>query len=168
VSKRQKKVNLTVEEYAKMPYLQLERLLNVRQRKFVALVASGISGTAAAEQAGYSKNTAASQASALLKQPKVIAYRRGFARLMYEAVCLTPEAIGLKLYRLYELCMTEVPLMEWDSGEKTYVEIGKKPLDIRNAIRVLQLLGKNVGMFEERVEITGSIDGLEEYVRDKK
>jgi phage terminase small subunit len=117
----------------------LEKTLNARQKKFVAHIVEGLSQTEAAVRAGYSKKTAASQASDLLKNPKVAAYRRALTCAVLEQLCLTPEAIALKLYGIYERCMSD------------------SDFNPKGAIRVLELLGKNAGMFAERVEHSGGV-----------
>ena len=143
-------------DYGEKTIAELEKLLNIRQRKFVGYLLDGLSQTEAAIKAGYSAKTAASQATDLLKNPKVSAYRRALAGEVFKRLGLTPDAIALKLYEIFERCMQKKPVMEWDSGSKTWVESGTWQFDAKGATRVLELLGKNTGMFAERVDINGS------------
>jgi len=153
-------------DYNAMPIEQIEKLLNIRQRKFVAnLFMPGVSQTEAAAMAGYSPKTAASQATMLLKNPKVSAYRRALAGAIFDSLGLSPAAIALKLHEIYERCMQKEPVMEWDSILHEWVPSGQWKFDSKGATRVLELLGKNVGMFTERVSVSGSIEGLEPYLR---
>lgn len=151
-------------DFDRLDLAGLERLLNVRQKKFVAFLLTGISQTEAAVLAGYSQKTAASQASDLLKSPKVSAYRRALTRAMLDSLCLTPEAIALRLFEIYERCMAKSPVLEWNSESRAWVPSGLWQFDARGATRVLELLGKNSGMFSERVQVSGSVGGLEEFI----
>ena len=155
-------------DYSKMTAAQLEKLLSVRQRKFVAnLFTPGVSNTQAAVMAGYSEKTAASQATAMLKNPKVSAYRRALAGAIFDSLGLTPEAIALKLHEIYERCMQKKPVMVWDSNTHSLIESGLWEFDSKGATRVLELLGKNAGMFTERVNVTGISEGLEELLQKR-
>ncbi|MCL1819409.1 MAG: terminase small subunit [Oscillospiraceae bacterium] len=152
-----------------MEIKELEKRLNIRQRKFVAHILEGLSQTEAAIRAGYSVKTAASQASDLLKNPKVAAYRRVLAGVILEQQGLTPDAISLKLLEIYERCMQKKPVMEWDKDKKEWTESGEWRFNAKGAIKVLELLGKNAGMFTDKVEHSGAaalrIEMCDEVVR---
>ena len=155
-------------DYEKMPLAELERELTLRQRKFVAYLSEGFSGTEAAAKAGYSARTAASQASELLRSPKVAAYRKQFTKLVLERLCLTPESIALRLYEVYERCMCKSPVLEYNKDTREHEPTGTWQFDPRGATRVLELLGKNAGMFTERVQLTQSGGALEDYMASKR
>ena len=144
---------------------QLERMLPLRQRKLVAYVIDGYSQTEAAVRAGYSPKTAAGQASETLKKPKVAAYRRALTCAVLENLCLTPESIAVRLFEIYGRCMQKKPVMEWDYEQREWVESGFWQFDARGAVKVLELLGKNMGMFTDRVQVSGSLETVEGYIR---
>jgi len=139
-------------DYGNMTLAELEKLLNLRQRKYVLHLVSGMSQTDAAIAAGYSPKTAASQASDLLKIPKILAYRRALTCAVLERACLTPESIAINLFGIYTRCMQAMPVEIWDYEQRCYVKTGEFQFDSRGAIRVMELLGKNLGMFKDRVE----------------
>ena len=151
-------------DYGNMALKDLERLLNLRQKKFIAFLLAGLSQTEAAIQAGYSPKTAASQATDLLKNPKVSAYRRAYTHAVLDQLCLTPESIALRLFDIYERCMQKKPVLVWSTEDHAWVESGKWQFDSKGATRVLELLGKNAGMFTERVQISGNVGGLEAWL----
>ena|GEM_PF-340241 len=168
MAKRQGKQKNAVADYGSMTLVELERVVTLRQRKFVAYLADGLSGTEAAVKAGYSARTAASQASELLRNPKVSAYRKEFMKTVLERLCLTPESIAVRLYEVYERCMSKTPVLEYDRDAKEHVPSGEWQFDSRGAVRVLELLGRNAGMFAERVQLAGSGGVLEDYMASKR
>jgi phage terminase small subunit len=132
-----------------------EEKLDIRQRKFVAYLVEGMNQTDAAIAAGYSAKTARAQAHNILKRPKIAAYRRALTIAIFEQLGLTEESIAMRLFEIYERCMQKEPVMVWDSDTKEWVESGMWKFDAKGAIRVLELLGKNAGMFTERVDLSG-------------
>jgi len=147
-----------------MTFEELEKKLNHRQRKFVHHLLDGLSQTEAAIAAGYSVKSAASQASELVRKPVIIAYRKAYAQAVYERMGLTPETIALKLLDILDRCMQATPVLKWDPKLREWAESGVWQFDARNATRVLELLGKNAGMFTERVSVSGTIGSLEELL----
>jgi len=144
-------------DYDSMGLRELERLLTMKQRKFVLGLVSGIGNqTNAAIAAGYSPKTAASQATENLKKPKVAAYRRALTCAVLERACLTPASISLKLLEIFERCMEAIPVLEWDAALKEHVPTGEYQFNARGAIKVMELLGKNAGMFKDKVEHSGA------------
>ena len=144
---------------------ELERKLNEREKQFVLHLVSGLSGTESAIKAGYSPKTAASQASRMLRNVKISAYRRALTRAILEQRCLTPESIALMLFEIYERCMQKSPVLEWNRETREWLESGVWQFDARGATRVLELLGKNAGMFVEKVQVSGHVGGIEEYLK---
>lgn len=133
----------------------LERMLNERQRRFAAeYVKNGGNGTKAAEAAGYSARSAHVQATRLLQNDKVQALRRAYTRELYNALGLTPEKIGLELWGIYQRCMQGEEHLSWDSDAHAYVPDGSWVFDAKNALRALELMGKQVGALVERVEVS--------------
>lgn len=130
---------------------QLERELTPRQLRFVAELEADGNATAAAERAGYSKRSAASQASRMLKNEKVLAYRRARSRAAFEALGIGAEGIAVRLNEIYNRCMQRIPVMEWDYDQKQWVESGEWKFDARGAARALELMGDMQGIFKKGV-----------------
>ena len=129
--------------------------LNERQKRFVLEhLNNGGNGTEAAIAAGYSPRSAAVQASRLLRDDNVQAYRRTCARELYNALGLTPEQIGLRIWDVFQRCMQAEEHLSWDQEAHAFLPDGSWQFDAKNALRALELLGKQAGAFTERVEIT--------------
>ena len=135
--------------------------LNDRQKRFVLeYLRNGGNGTEAAIAAGYSAKSAAVQASRLLNDDKVLAYKRMQARQVYKSIGITPEQIGLELWGVYKRCMEAEPHLSWDSDAHAYVPDGNYVFDSRGAVKALELLGKMQGAFKERVELAAEPETL--------
>ena len=148
-----------------LPLAELRGLLNSRQIKFVEELEKGGTMTEAAIRAGYAKKTAASQASALLKNPTVAAYRRARAIDQYRRLGITQEWVGLKLIEVLDRCMAAVPHLTWDSDAHEWVEDGTWNFDAKGALQALGKIGDSMGMFrqEKKQEQTGG-KSIEEFL----
>ena len=133
-----------------LPLEKLERLLTEQQRRFVAELDKGVSPREAAIRAGYSEKTAESQASRLLKNVKITAYRRARSIDLYERQGITPEWVGNQLLEVYRRCMSAVPHLTWDSSAHEYVEDGTWVMDVNGAIKSLTKIGESMGMFRPK------------------
>ncbi|MBO7668329.1 MAG: terminase small subunit [Firmicutes bacterium] len=135
--------------------------LTDRQERFVLeYLRNGGNGTEAANAAGYSAKSAAVQASRLLTDAKVLAYKRAQAREVYKSLGITPEQIGLELWSTYKRCAAAVEHLSWDSEQHAWVPDGTYVFDSRGATRALELLGKMQGAFRERVEVDPGPEAL--------
>lgn len=153
---------------------KLENELTARQKCFVEEYEKDFNATEAALRAGYAagaasedgrRKSAASQASRLLRNDKIIAYRRARARALYERMGLDQNKIALKLMEIYQRCMQEKAVLEWDREEREYVNRGSYVFDAKNAIRCLELLGNELGMFSSKINVRADLQGVEEYLR---
>lgn len=134
---------------------ELERVLNDRQKRFVLeYLKNGNNGTEAAIKAGYAPRSAHVQASRMLKDDKVQAYRRVCVRELYKQLGLTPEQIGLEIWGVYQKCLEGTPHVVWDRDLRDYVPDGTFNFDSRGALKALELLAKQNGALTERVEIS--------------
>ena len=48
---------------------------------------------------------------------------------------------------VYRRCMTATPVMKYDQAQGDWVESGIYEFDSKGALKALELLGKNIGMF---------------------
>lgn len=128
--------------------------LTDRQKRFVAeYLRNGGNGTEAAIAAGYAPRSAAVQASRMLNDDKVLAYKRAQARQVYKSLGITPEQIGLELWGVFKKCCAAEPHLSWDSEAHAWVQDGTYVFDSKGATRALELLGKMQGVFKDRVEL---------------
>lgn len=139
--------------------------LNERQKRFVLeYLRNGGNGTEAAIAAGYAPKAAAVQASRMLNDDKILAYKRTQARQVYKALGLTPDQIGLEAWGIFKKCMAAEPHLSWNSETHAWEPDGTYQFDSRGALKALELLGKMEGIFKEKVEISG---GIEDFLRSQ-
>jgi phage terminase small subunit len=109
-------------------------------------------GTQAAIRAGYSKKTAHVQASELLKNPKVLARIRELQKEQTERLAITSDWVVQQLVDVVKKSKEPEPVMKWDADKKQIVESGEYTFDSKGATKALELLGKHLGMYVEKVE----------------
>lgn len=111
-------------------------------------------------RAGYSKKGAAASASALLKNPKFAALRRGINIDKYQKQGISPEWVGNALLEVYQRCMEATPHKSWDTESHSWVEDGTWVFNANGALSALKALGESMGMFKAP-EQKGKTDTLE-------
>jgi len=151
---------LADKDYSTMPIEQLEAMLNPRQRKFVQeLEVDGVAYKAAV-RAGYSKKTADSQASDLLRNPKIAAYRRARARLLFNALGHDRDGLGVKLVEILDRCMDAKPHQSWDSEAREWVDDGTWVFDSRGAVKAIETMARLQGYYNDKFQITAPAGGV--------
>lgn len=111
-----------------------------KQLKFCKLYATGLDAGECALQAGYADKASA---RALLAHPKVLVQ---IAALQQEAA-ITPDFVLTHLVTILQNCM----------GEAHY--------DAKTALRVLELLGKHVSLFEGHAPVQSNDGVLREILQ---
>lgn len=149
-----------------LPLAELERMLTEQQKRFVAELERDGQPKEAAIRAGYSAKTAESQASRMLKLPKIAAYRRARAIDLYKRQGITPEWVGNQLLEVYNRCMEAVPHLEWDRDEKAWVPDGTWNFDAKGALNALGKIGESMGMFRQAPKQEGGTrKSVEEFLQ---
>lgn len=137
-----------------------KKKLTLKQRKFTAEYLKTGNGTKAAIKAGYSKKSAQEIASENLSKP-----------IIQEAVASAAQKLGIDpefvLGRLKQIS-------DFNSREtvktvvKGNIEIQEEQMiDANAAIRSTELLGKHLGIFSEKLEVTGK-DGKDLLPQEQK
>ena len=116
--------------------------LTPKQARFVEEYLLDLNAAAAARRAGYSEKTADSIAAQLLSKTKVFEAVQSAVAARSAKTEITAEYVLENLKRLSERCM----------GEKEFAPSA--------AARSLELLGKHLGLFSDRVELSGSLSVL--------
>jgi phage terminase small subunit len=138
--------------------------LNEQQRLFVQEYRKDWNATQAAIRAGYSKRTAKQAGSRLLTHVDVrMALAEAHERVA-KRVDVTVEGIVRDLAEVAERCMQKVPVMERDPTDRRDqrqvrdLETGEGVWEFNaaGANRSLELLGKHLGMFQEKLELSGA------------
>lgn len=145
-----------------------KRGLTSKQQRFVHELLAGASATQAAIAAGYSEKTAAAQASRLLKDEKVAAYRREFAKKIFDRLGVSAESLALELETVKRRCLEAEPHMRWDAKVKAWVPDGSWLFDANGAIKAIKaqadLLGVTIDTGEPN-EIVVRMEGVEKYAK---
>ncbi len=135
-----------------------ENNLTPQQELFCQEYIVDYNGTQAAKRAGYAEKTASVQASRLLRNDKVLSRVRVIQKERLEKLALTQESVLLNLLEVYDRCMQNHPVKEWDYEKGEYTEKGNYEFDSKGALRALELLGKHLAMFAQKVEHSGSVE----------
>ena len=119
--------------------------------------------TQAAIRAGYKESSAAARASKLMKEPEVQAYRDELLEAEVRELGINRHSMIRETWKLYQKCMAAVPVMEWDSNLREYVESGVFKFDSSGAAKALALLMKTLEKIgPERVE--SAVPGVEDIL----
>ena len=116
--------------------------LTPKQARFVEEYLLDLNAAAAARRAGYSEKHADSIAAQLLSKTKVFEAVQSAIAARSAKAEITAEYVLENLKRLSERCMSEEEFAP------------------SAAARALELLGKHLGLFSDRVELSGSLSVL--------
>lgn len=133
-------------------------LENLRHERFANEYIIDYNGTQAAIRSEYSEKTAGSQASRLLKDVKILTRVRELQAEQTARLCVTADWVVQKLVEVTEKSMQAVPVEEWDYEEKCMRPTGEYTYDSKGVTKALELLGKHVGMFMDKIQLSGGID----------
>ena len=148
--------------YEDMSMEELEKLLTRKERLFVEEYDRDGNGTQAAIRAGYAESSARSMASKLLANHNIAARVRLLQKEQADRLQLSADVVVVKLFETLSMCMQAVPVMIWDPAERKMVESGQYSFDSKGATKCLELIGKHLGMFTDKVQVSGSVNaGLE-------
>lgn len=124
-----------------------------KEQLFVEAYAETFHGGVAAEKAGYSAKGAWNRASMLLRKPHIQQALKERLKLTLEHQKLKPSYVLDGLREIFERCMQIKPVVI--SG---VVQKGKFRFSPTQAIRALELLGKNFNMFTPDVVVNLNIE----------
>lgn len=124
-----------------------------RQECFCREYILDYNGTQAAKRAGYSEKSAYSQAGRLLKNAEILARVRELQHEQVERLSVSADYVVLKLMETREKCMEPVPVLD-SNGNQT----GEYTFDSKGALRALELLGRHLGMFNDRLRLDAKLD----------
>lgn len=131
--------------------------LTAKQAAFVREYLIDLNAKQAAIRAGYSEKTAEQQGYQLLQNSSVAAAIQQAMDERSKKTEITAEYVLTSIQKVAERCMQAVPVMEKVDGE--WVETGEFKFDSSGANRALELLGKHLKLFADRVEHTGKDGG---------
>ena len=166
---KRRKDEFDPEQAASMTAAEIAEFLDRREELFVREHLKDFNGTQAAIRANYKpgKNnaSAAVQASRLLRDPRIKAYRTALLRESVEDMAVNRESLVLKLLEIYQRCMSAIPVMEWNPDAKEWVESGEWRFDAKGATRALEQLSKLLGLdAPQKHELNGK--GIEQIIQE--
>lgn len=127
--------------------------LTEKQKKFCQEYIVDLNATQAAIRAGYSKKSASRIAIELLNKTHVSNYLQGLQKKQEKRTAITADSILTRLNIIADRCMQIEPVLD-RSGKKT----GVYKFDATGANKSLELLGKHLALFTDKVEHSGKID----------
>ncbi len=153
----------------KMTSSEIKQFLEEREARFAEEYLHDLNGTQAAIRAGYkagvNNSSAAVQASRLMRDERIRAYRSALIRERVEDMDVSSESVVLGLLEIYRRCMSAVPVQIWDGEKKEWVNSGEWKFDAKGAARALEQLSKLMG-FEAPVKHEWTGDGFEQLMRE--
>jgi phage terminase small subunit len=142
-----------------------DRPLTPRQSAFVREYLIDLNATQAAIRAGYSEKTACEQGAQNLAKLNISrAIADGQAKLA-EKSSVSAQWVIDNLVEVSQRCLQKAPVMVYDRAQKSMVQAtdeqgqGIWQFDSSGANRALELIGKHLNIFRERVELTGKDGG---------
>ena len=167
-----RKSGFDAEAAQRMSTREIAAFLDERERRFADEYGRDLNGTAAAIRAGYKAGkdgaSAAVQASRLLRDPRVRAYRAAKYREETAAEIVTQEHMALELLKIYRRCMQVEPVLEWDSAAKEWVPSGEYRFDARGAIKALEQLSRLLGVdAPKKVDLSGTLTTVSASMEEK-
>ncbi len=104
---------------------------------------------AAAIEAGYSKNSARTQATRLLKKAEVLAHVQALRTRAREELQLDETWAILQALDIYKKCLKTEPIQKWNYETHQMVDSNECKFDAKNAIAALELICKLLGIGDD-------------------
>ena len=115
-------------------------------------------GTQAAIRAGYKEKSARQQASRLLTSEEVLTRISELQKDQLDRLALSQDYVVLQLLETYKCCREPSPVLRYDPSTGEMEETGMYQFDSKGALRALELIGKHLGMFSDKVHVSGSLN----------
>ena len=138
-----------------------------KQERFCQEYIVDYNGTQAAVRAGYAANSARKTASRLLTNADILARVRELQREQTARLALTQDYVLQQLvendyypesYDTYRCCREPEPVLVYDPDAGGMVESGKYQFDSKGALRALELIGKHLGMYQDKLKLDAKLD----------
>lgn len=127
-----------------------------------------LNATQAAIRAGYPEGSAGSIGSENLQKPEIKDYLEVRRQELQTKLELSQEWVLMRFKQISDRCMTAIPVMEFDHINKMMVqktdEEGKGvwEFDSSGANKATEMIGKHLGMFVNKIDLTTKGESLNE------
>lgn len=132
--------------------------LTDKQETFIREYLVDLNATQAAIRAGYSEKTAGSTGHENLKKPEIASRITELQNKRADQVELDANWVLTNLKNVVERSLQQEAVMKFDYEERKLMKTGEYQFDSQGANRALELIGKHLGMFRDKLDITGSMN----------
>ena len=129
-----------------------------KQERFCQEYIVDYNGAQAAVRAGYAANSARKTASRLLTNADILARVRELQREQTARLALTQDYVLQQLVDTYRCCREPEPVLVYDPDAGGMVESGKYQFDSKGALHALELIGKHLGMYQDKLKLDAKLD----------
>jgi len=113
-------------------------------------------------------NSAASMAHELLSNTEVNARVKELMAERVSRANLNQDWVLARLQQISDRSMQATPVMEWDPALKEMRPTGEYEYDSNGANKATELIGKHMGMFKDKIEHSGAIEGMPIIIQGQK
>lgn len=131
--------------------------LSDKQEMFIREYLVDLNGTQAAIRAGYSEKGASVTATRLLANVSIRARIEELQQERAKKLELDADWVLQRLKDISDKCMQEVPVEVFNYRTKEMEPTGEYTFDSQGANRATELIGKHLGMFKDRIDLTGDL-----------
>lgn len=107
-----------------------------------------------------SYDSARTESSKLKANPNIRARIKELMDIRSANILVDAGYVVESLIEVAKKCQQEEPVLKWDSDSRSMVETGEFQFDSNGANKALELIGKHLGLFTEKVEHSGKVDGF--------
>ncbi len=136
----------------------MAELKKKRHERFCQEYIKDYNGAQAAIRSGYAEHSAKQAASRLLTNADLLARVRELQREQVERLAVSQDYVVLQLLETYRRCLEATPVLKFDPDTGQLEETGTYQFDSKGALRALELIGKHLGMYNDKLQVTGQIN----------
>lgn len=137
--------------------------LTAKQQKFADEYLIDLNARQAAIRAGYSENSATEIGCENLTKPNIAIYIAARQKVLAEKAEITQEWVVERFKQISDRCMQAAPVLN-RKGEQVFVENADGEMvpafvfDSSGANKSTEMLGKHLGMFNDKLDLTVVLD----------